>query len=234
MLHLTLQFQLLPSYLCCMNAGSSNMASEIEKVLTDIDRYLSRQYHFHKLKFLAQSVVKHSKLEDCHGVPELYELLKEALEKKEQDASVTVALLRHILQVSGYDRANDLHHFCAEEFNLTKQEVAPELHYYEFLLILAGRLRKKNTFRRLLEKIDDCKLHKSKLDVVSPLDLFNSMILAGALVPNEIDTIRTELITPLKTIGRADEVSFIEICAKKQGDDQNSRRASLYFSVNAR
>lgn len=189
------------------------MSEELERTLTGIDNYYSRKYHLSMLKFLAQAIVSYGQLESCKSVPEVYKKIS----SKCSDYHIAAALLRHMLRVTGYKKKETLQILdahCSEAFDLAT--VAPSLPFYELLLLLARQLHKNNNYEPFLQYIDESKLNKSKHDVSSPVDLLQSMICKGTIDPNNICTLKEELITPLNDARMFDEAQFMQ-CSVQPG-----------------
>ena len=184
------------------------MSEDLDSVLTEIDIHFSRKYHIHMLKFLANSVVAHGLLEECNSVPTVYKKMTESKTLRNHKESVAVALLRHMLHVTGYKREkiNLLDAYCSEEFVLTT--VAPSLPFYEVLLLLASKLVKNNHYKEFLSSVDENKLNKSRHDISSPVDLFQSMILEKTLDPDKFSTLN-EVVTMLEASGMTEESQFM-------------------------
>ena len=183
------------------------MSEPLEGILSIIDSQYSRKYHLDMLKFLAQSVVPHGQLQSCEGVPEVYRAIKQ----KCSNDGIAVALLRHMLRVTGYKKQKELQSLdahCAKEFSLNT--VAPSLAFYELLLLLAKKLHKNSNYKPFLDCIDETKLNKSKHDVSSPLDLLQSMLHKRTISPDNHHSLRDELIVPLKSAGLMSEAQFME------------------------
>lgn len=186
----------------------SDEPAELKKILIKIDGSYSKQVHLPMLKFLVQAVAPHEQLENCGGIPEVYEKMKQ----KCSDYRVAVALLRHMLRVTGFKRENELKSLsvhCCEGFNLNR--VAPMLPFYELLLLLAKRLYKNSTYLKFLEHISQDKLSQPKLDLKSsPLAMLQSMICKGTISPTDLSTLRREIIIPLEEAGLTDEARFMQ------------------------
>ena len=183
------------------------MPESIEGILSKIDSQYSQTYHLGMLKFLAQSTLRYVQLESCKDVPDVYKELK----KKCSGTYVAVALLRHMLRATGYDKEAELQSLndhCADDFDL--RTVAPSLPFYELLLILAKKLHRNNNYRHFLEYTDDDKLNKSKHNILSPIDMLQSMILKGTIVHDNLGTLTDALIVPLNVLGMSSEAQFLE------------------------
>lgn len=182
------------------------MPESIEGILSIIDSQFSRKHHMGMLLFLAQCVVPRGQLEKCKSVPEVYRAIKQ---KYSNDHAV--ALLKHMIRVTGYKKPEELQRLNAyftRGFNLN--EDAPFLAFYELLLLLAKKLYKNGNFEAFLDCINEDKLNKSKHDISSPLDLLQSMLHMGTIDPNNHHTLMTELIVPLKNAGMDDEAQFMK------------------------
>ena len=186
----------------------SDEPAELERILTRIDGSYSKQVHLPMLKFLVQAVVPHEQLESCGGVPEVYKKIKQ----KCSDYRAAVALLRHVLRVTGFKTEKELKNlgvYCCEGFDLSR--VAPLLPFYELLLLLAKRLFKNNNYLKFLEHIAQDKLSLPKLDLMSsPLAMLQSMICQGTIDPMDLNTLRREIIVPLEDAGLTDEARFMQ------------------------
>lgn len=186
----------------------SDEPAEVKKILTKIDGSYSKQVHLPMLKFLVQAVVPHEQLESCGGVPEVYEKIKQ----KCSNYHAAIALLRHVLRVTGFKREKELNSlgmYCCKGFDLNG--VAPLLPFYELLLLLAKRLYKNNTYLKFLEHIAQDKLSQPKLDLKStPLAMLQSMICKGTIDPMDLSTLREEIIVPLEDAGLTDEAQFMQ------------------------
>ena len=196
----------MPFLLLGLGARFTNMSESIETILWRIDSQYSQKYHLGMLKFLAQSVVKYGQLENCNGVPEVFK----KLETKFSDPHVAVALLRHMLRATGYEKKAELQSLndhCADEFDL--KTIAPSLPFYELLLILVKKLQRNKNYRRFLDFIDDDKLDKSKHDVLSPVNMLQSMIHKGTIAHDNLSTLN-ELIMPLNELGMLEEANFLK------------------------
>lgn len=204
------------------------MPKDLDRVLTDIDNYYSRKYHIILLKFLAQCVVPYGQIEPCDSVHKVYEKIKEsnALRSNHRlNDRHAVALLRHMIQVTlgskddFEEEMKDLGVHCctAEEFSLI--DVAPSLPFLELLLILTSKLLKNNHYKDFLVAVEERKLNKSRHDISSPVDLFQSMILKGTLVKGDYSSLKKEVIPILEENRMTEEVEFMR---KHCIDDQPS------------
>lgn len=184
------------------------MSGELNGVLTRIDNYYSRKYHMDMLKFLAQALVPYGQLEFCKSVPEVYNVIKRSRILQDSDDGVAVAILRYMLHVTHYNKeeTHNLDAHCSEDFVLTS--LVPSLRFYELLLILACRLHMSDSYKDFLKSVPENKLNKSRHDVSSPVDLFQSMICKGTLDPNDISTLN-EVINILEASGMSDEAQFM-------------------------
>ena len=205
------------------------MLQNLDSVLMDIDVYFSRKYHIHMLKFLANSVVPFGLLESCTSVPEVYKKMKNSSVLRNFEESVVVALLRHMLHVTGYnkEKINLLNPHCSEEFELNT--TAPSLRFYEILLLLAGKLVKNNHYREFLASVDENKLNKSRHDISSPVDLFQSMILKRTLDPDKYSTLN-EVIAILEACqGLSEESQFMRQSIHQSGTGTYSCLVANYY-----
>lgn len=183
--------------------------SQLEKILSGIDKNYSKKLQMKQLKFLGQVVVPHEQLVGCPGVPEVFWKLSEKLD----DYGVSTAVLRHMLQVTNCKNKGGLQALsdhCCEEFDLYAK--MPSLPFYELLLLLSRSLRKNNTYCKFLNDIPEDKLDMSKHDLLSesPLDMFQSMIRKGTIVPSNPTTLLKEVATPLREVSLSIEAKLIE------------------------
>lgn len=182
---------------------------DVEKILSEIDCNFSKSYELVMLKFIAQAVVPHEQLKPCDGVPEVYR----KIDAKFMDYRTAVALLRHMLKVSGCKRENELKRLsahCPENLDLTS--AAPLLPFYELLLLLGRKLNKKNNYQKILDHIDEDKLNMSKQDLrlMLPVDMLQSMICKGTIDPRNLHSLREELVLPLRAAELIKEAVFLE------------------------
>ena len=169
----------------------------LRKLLTRIANYYPKKC-MRMLRFLTQAVyVSYEQLGDCVSVTEIYDKIVESGHLS--DTASAVALLRYMLCITGYHRENDLRELdvhCAEEFSLSSR--LPRLPFYERLLVLSSKLLKDGRFERFKSAIDEDKLNKSKQDLSSPMDLFQSMIYKGTLDPDNYSTLKNEVVPLLE------------------------------------
>lgn len=184
----------------------SEELEEVEKLLSKIDSHYSKRVQLKMLIFLAQAIVPIEQLEQCQGVPEVYR----KIETKCSDPRVAVALLLHMLKVTRCNSTEELEslsaHSC-DESNLN----LPSLRIYEVLLHLGEKLNQNNTYCNFLEYISEDKLNKSKIDLQSPLEMLQSMICAGTIDPDDPNSLKKELIDPLKCAGLTEEAQFMQL-----------------------
>ena len=185
------------------------MSEELNGILTRIDNYYSRKYHMNMLTFLAQALVPYGQLEFCKSVPEVYNLIERSKILQDSDDGVAVAILRHMLHVTCYNKEETqaLDAYCSKEFVLTS--LVPSLRFYELLLIVACKLHMCDNYQNFLKSVPENKLNKSRHDVSSPIDLFQSMICKGTLDPNNISTLEDEVIVLLEESGMTGEAQFM-------------------------
>ena len=179
------------------------MSEELYGTLATID---TQKDQLNKLKFLAQAVVPYgSRFENCNSIPELFKLMRESRALQRSDYRYAVSLLRHMLVVVGCNQDKKLQPYCHEKFDLAK--TAPSLlFFYEPLLCLADKLLQNcSNYKRLLNSIDENKLSKSKSDISSPLDLFQSMIYLDPSNPHSLN----KLVTILESAGLEDEAQLL-------------------------
>ena len=186
------------------------MSEELNRILSTIDTYYSKNNQLNELKFLAQAVVPYgSQLDTCNSIPELYKMMRESHTLRCLDYRYTVSLLRHMLVATGCKQEDILQAHCHEKFDLAI--ITPSLPSYDLLLCVANNLlQNSSNYKHLLNSIDKKKLSKPKYDISSPVDLFQSMICEGTLDPSNLRSLKKELVVILKAAGLDGEVEVVQ------------------------